>query len=185
MRRDLITSALAIVVFTRRVRPRLPAGRDGRRPGRRSRTGPTAAVKRDGKVVGSRLIGQDFRKPVLDANGKPEGGRRRQPGPGGRPALLPGATVDSHGLHADATGFTNLGPNQQGRCATCSRANIDAYLAAGAALHAGLTAREHAGRRGHQLGIRRRPAHLRGQRRDPGAPHRRGPPAPARARARS
>ena len=48
-----------LLVLTVVARPRLPAGDDRRRPGRRSTARPTAPwSRRDGKVVGSALIGQ-------------------------------------------------------------------------------------------------------------------------------
>jgi K+-transporting ATPase ATPase C chain len=105
MLRDLKSSVVAVLVFTvvcGLAYPLLvtgvgqvvfPGNADG------------SLVHRDGKVVGSKLIGQDFR-------GKPEYFQSR-----------PSATKYS----ADATFFNNLGPNQRD-LADQLRENADAYL---------------------------------------------------------
>ena len=72
MRRDLITSVIAIVVLTVLFGLIYPFAMTGIAqvvfPGRAN----GSLITRNGKVVGSRLIAQDFRKPVIGKNGKPE-----------------------------------------------------------------------------------------------------------------
>ena len=154
MRRDVITSALAVLVFTRRVRRRLPAGHDRGRPGR--------------------VPGQGRRQPRR--TGRP--GRRLE--------------ADRPGLHRPASrdGYFQTAPVghrlqrrrhllQQPRArttpssATLIESSLDDVPRARAALQPRPTARGRARRRGHHLGLGRRPAHLPGQRPHPGPPDRR------------
>ncbi|HEY8768986.1 MAG TPA: potassium-transporting ATPase subunit C, partial [Thermoleophilaceae bacterium] len=72
MRRDLVTSALAILVFTVVLGLAYPLATTGVSQLLFPNKADGSQVKRDGKVVGSRLIGQDFQKPVLGADGKPK-----------------------------------------------------------------------------------------------------------------
>jgi potassium-transporting ATPase KdpC subunit len=69
-------------------------------------------VKVDGKLVGSKLIGQQFSKPVIGANGKPkldeEGNPVTEPDPRYFQSR-PSATVPAG--NAAASTFSNLGPN--------------------------------------------------------------------------
>jgi potassium-transporting ATPase KdpC subunit len=69
-------------------------------------------VKRDGKTVGSSLIGQSFQKPVLDRAGKPkvdaDGNAVTEPDPR---YLQPRPSAT--GYSADATYFANRGPNSK------------------------------------------------------------------------
>ncbi|MGZ6993417.1 MAG: potassium-transporting ATPase subunit C, partial [Ilumatobacteraceae bacterium] len=72
MRRDLITSVIAIVVFTVLFGLIYPFAMTGIAqvifPGRAN----GSLITRNGQVVGSRLIAQPFAKPVIGTNGKPE-----------------------------------------------------------------------------------------------------------------
>lgn len=106
MRRDLLTGAIAVVVLTLVLGVVYPLAITGISqlvfPGRAN----GSKVSVDGRVVGSSLIGQDFR---------------------GRPAYFqsrPSAT----GYSGDVTYFSNLGPNSiEARDAV--RRNLAAYLA--------------------------------------------------------
>ena len=69
-------------------------------------------VKRDGKTVGSRLIGQDFRKPVLDRKGKPKEDADGNPVLTADPRWFQERPSQSD-YAADATFFANLGPNNK------------------------------------------------------------------------
>jgi potassium-transporting ATPase KdpC subunit len=120
MRRELISSALAVAVLTLLlglVYPLVVTGVSqvafhGRANGER--------ITRDRKLVGSKLIGQDFR------------GQRRyfQARP---------STASSY--DAAGSGFTNLGPNSRKARETYA-ASLRAYLALERPFDAGLSARE-------------------------------------------
>ena len=127
MRRDLISSALAVVAITAVFGLGYPllvtglaqVGFHGRANG--------SKIERDGKLVGSRLLAQDFRKPVLDANGKPKVDKD------GNPVLAPDARYfqarpsTATNYNAAATAFTNLGPNSKDARDTF-KANLQGYL---------------------------------------------------------
>ena len=99
-------------------------------------------IERDGEVVGSRLIGQDF---------------------AGRPRYFqsrPSATEYS----ANVTFFNNLGPNNR-ELSELFADNRAAYLDRERPFSGDVPVDAVT-----DLGLRRRPAHLRGQRAHPGAP---------------
>jgi K+-transporting ATPase ATPase C chain len=105
MKRDLISSALAVVVFTALFGLAYPLLTTGAAqalfPGRAD----GSQLERGGKVVGSRLIGQDF-------GGKPRYFQSR-----------PSVT----GYSGDVTFFNNLGPNNA-ELRDLFAKNLDAYL---------------------------------------------------------
>lgn len=105
MRRDLITSALAVVVFTVLLGLAYPLLTTGAAQLLFPSKADGSKIERAGKVVGSRLIGQDF-------GGKPRYFQSR-----------PSVTDYS----ANATFFNNLGPNSKDLKALFDE-NIAAYL---------------------------------------------------------
>jgi K+-transporting ATPase ATPase C chain len=127
MRRDLITSVLAIVAITVVFGLAYPLVVTGVSqvafPGKAN----GSKIERNGKLVGSRLLAQDFRKPVLDANGKPKKDKD------GNPVLTPDTRYfqprpsTATGYNPSATAFTNLGPNSKDARDTF-KANLDGYL---------------------------------------------------------
>jgi potassium-transporting ATPase KdpC subunit len=118
MRRDLINAFIAVIVFTALcgfVYPMFITGVSqvvfkGKADG--------SLIKRDGQIVGSAIIGQQFYAPVIGRNGKPEtvkgvavmapDPRYFQTRPSGEGApYVTGGTADN----AAGTEFSNAGPN--------------------------------------------------------------------------
>jgi potassium-transporting ATPase KdpC subunit len=139
MRRDIVTAGIAIIAFTILlgiVYPLLitgvsqvafPGNADGQK------------VYVDGKLVGSRIIGQSFRRPVLDKNGKPqeeEGEALTEADPRyfqSRPSATEGGAYN-----AAASTFSNRGPNDEVTKEE-DEANIKEYLELNKPYDAGLT----------------------------------------------
>lgn len=112
MRRDIVTSIISIVLFTLLLGILYPVVIEG--VGQLAFPGSANGQKiyRDGKLVGSKLIGQAFEVPVIGRNGKPEEKE-------GKPVLeadpryfqsRPSATEPTP-YNAAASTFSNLGPN--------------------------------------------------------------------------
>jgi potassium-transporting ATPase KdpC subunit len=112
MRKDITTSVIAIVAFTVVLGVGYPLAVTGISQVAFPNKSDGSQLKRDGKVVGSTLIGQDFRKPVLGPNGKPkqdaDGNDVLEPDPRYFQSR-PSAT----GYTPDVTYFGNLGPNSK------------------------------------------------------------------------
>lgn len=127
MRRDVIGSVVAIVVLTIGLGLVYPLVMTGVAQVAFKGQANGSQVERNGKVVGSSLIGQDFRKPVLDANGQPKMDKDGNPVLEADPAWFQSRPSQS-GYSANVTFFSNLGPNQKD-LADQVKANLDAYLA--------------------------------------------------------
>jgi potassium-transporting ATPase KdpC subunit len=126
MRRDLLNSILAIVVFTVVFGLAYPLLTTGVAQVLWPNKADGSQVERDGKVVGSRLIGQDFQRPVLDENGRPREDEEGNPVLEADPRYFqsrPSAT----GYSANVTFFNNLGPNNK-ELSDLFRDNLAAYL---------------------------------------------------------
>jgi K+-transporting ATPase ATPase C chain len=111
MRRDLLTSALAIVVFTVLLGLAYPLAMTGISQVLFPNKADGSQIERDGQVVGSRLIGQDFQRPVLNKRGKPKVDADGNPVLEADPRYFqsrPSVT----GYAPNVTYFNNLGPNQ-------------------------------------------------------------------------
>lgn len=128
MRRDLLTSALAVLVLTVVLGIAYPLAITGISqvvfPGKAN--GSKLSV--NGEVVGSSLIGQSFSKPVIGKNGRPvldEEGEEVLAPDKGYFQPRPSAT----GYSGDATYFSNLGPSS-----VEAREAVREYLAAYVAL---------------------------------------------------
>jgi K+-transporting ATPase ATPase C chain len=127
MRRDLISSVIAIVVITVLCGLAYPLFVTGISQVAFPGNSNGEKIKVDGKLVGSKIIAQDFRVPVLDANGKPEMDKD------GNPILTPDkkyfqprpSTVTNY--NAAGSAFTNLGPNSSDTRDTF-KASLDSYL---------------------------------------------------------
>jgi potassium-transporting ATPase KdpC subunit len=118
MRRDLITSVIAIVVLTILLGLVYPLAMTGIGQVAFNHKANGSLVKENGRVVGSTLIAQDFKH-------KP---RYFQPRP----------STATH-YAADASAFTNLGPNSKDARNTF-RASLKSYLALERPYDPGLTA---------------------------------------------
>jgi K+-transporting ATPase ATPase C chain len=126
--RDTITAILAVIVFaillglvyplvvTGVSQVAFPGNADGQQ------------IHLDGKVVGSKIIGQSFASPVLGKNGKPEekeGELVTEPDPRyfqSRPSATEGGAYN-----AAASTFSNHGPNSV-KTKEADEENIKAYL---------------------------------------------------------
>jgi K+-transporting ATPase ATPase C chain len=139
MRRDLISSLLAILAITVVFGLGYPLVVTGISQVAFHGRANGSKIERDGKLVGSRLLAQDFRKPVLDANGKPKVDKD------GNPVLTPDTRYfqprpsTATNYNPAATAFTNLGPNSKDARDTF-KANLAGYLALERRYDPGLTA---------------------------------------------
>jgi potassium-transporting ATPase KdpC subunit len=139
MKRDIITSAIGIVVLTLvfgilyplvvtgAVQVAFPGNANGQQ------------VHVNGKLVGSKLIGQNFADQTVK-NGKPQVDKNGNPVTNPDPKYFqtrPSATVPPD--NAAATTFSNLGPNNVATEQAIS-SNIQAYLALEKPYNPGLTA---------------------------------------------
>jgi potassium-transporting ATPase KdpC subunit len=126
MRRDLITSALAILVFTVLLGLAYPLATTGLAQVLWPNKSDGSVIERDGKVVGSHLIGQDFRRPVKGPDGKDKVDADGNPVLEADPRYFqsrPSVT----GYNPAATFFNNLGPNSKDLKALFEE-NLAAYL---------------------------------------------------------
>ncbi len=117
MRRDLISSALAVLVLTLLLGVAYPLATTGVAQVLWPNKADGSQIERDGRTVGSRLIGQDF-------TGKPRYFQSR-----------PSAT----GYSADVTYFNNLGPNNR-ELRDLFAKNLAGYLARERRYNPGLVA---------------------------------------------
>src|SRR5882724_4294757 len=72
MRRDIVTSVIAIIVLTVLLGLVYPLVITGVSQVAFPNNADGQKVYVDGKLVGSKIIGQSFKRPVLDKNGKPK-----------------------------------------------------------------------------------------------------------------
>jgi potassium-transporting ATPase KdpC subunit len=140
MRRDIVTSIIAIVVFTILlgvVYPLLITGvAQVAFPG--NANGQKVYV--NGRLVGSKIIGQSFASPVIEKNGKPKEEEEElvtEPDPRyfqSRPSATEGGAYN-----AAASTFSNRGPNDKAT-EEADAENIKAYLELEKPYAPGLTA---------------------------------------------
>jgi potassium-transporting ATPase KdpC subunit len=114
MRRDIVTSAIAIVVLTVLLGIVYPLVITGVSQVAFPGNSGGQKVYVNGKLVGSKIIGQSFRRPVLEKNGTPkeeEGELVTAPDPRyfqSRPSATEGGAYN-----AAASTFSNRGPNDK------------------------------------------------------------------------
>jgi K+-transporting ATPase ATPase C chain len=111
MKKNLVTSAIAVLAFTVLLGVAYPLAMTGISQVAFPNKADGSPIKVDGKVVGSRLLAQAYQLPVLDSDGRPkkdsDGNPVTQPDPKyfqPRPSQT--------GYNANGTFFSNRGPNQ-------------------------------------------------------------------------
>jgi K+-transporting ATPase ATPase C chain len=138
MRRELFTSAIAIVAFTVLFGLAYPLVVTGIGQVAFHDKANGSLIKVNGKVVGSRLIAQDFRRQAIGKNGKPAVDKDGNPIMVAVPRYFQERpSITSYA--ADATAFSNLGPNAKAARAAF-KANLASYLQLERRYDPGLTA---------------------------------------------
>jgi potassium-transporting ATPase KdpC subunit len=138
MRRELVTSVIAVVAFTIILGLAYPLLMTGVAQVAFPNKADGSQIKVGGKVVGSKLIAQDFRKPVLGPNGKPKTDKDGNPVMVADPRYFQSRPSQTN-YSPSATFFSNLGPNSTDARDEV-KANIASYLALERRYDRGLTA---------------------------------------------
>ena len=141
MRKDIISSALGDPRPDAAVRGPVPARRSPASARSPSPATPTARRSTcNGKLVGSKIIGQAVHRPGDQQERQAAARQERQPGHHARPALLPDPPVGDGARRTTppAPTFSNLGPNNIATEQAIA-ANIQAYLALEKPYDPGLT----------------------------------------------
>ncbi len=128
MKRDIVTSVIGIIVFTILLGLVYPLAITGISqvvfPGNAN----GQQIKVNGRLVGSKIIGQSFASPVIGKNGKPEEKEEElvtEPDPRyfqSRPSATEGGAYN-----AAASTFSNRGPNSV-KTREANEENVKAYL---------------------------------------------------------
>jgi K+-transporting ATPase ATPase C chain len=128
MKRDIVTSSIGIVVFTILLGLVYPLAITGIGQVAFPGNANGQQIHLDGRLVGSRIIGQNFGTPVLEKSGKPKevkGAVVTEPDPRyfqSRPSATEGGAYN-----AAASTFSNHGPNSR-LTEEADAENIKAYL---------------------------------------------------------
>jgi potassium-transporting ATPase KdpC subunit len=128
MKRDIVTSVIGIILFTVLLGLVYPLAITGVSQVAFSGDANGQQIHLDGKLVGSKIIGQSFAKPVIGKNGNPEekeGELVTEPDPRyfqSRPSATEGGADN-----AAASTFSNHGPNSV-KTKEANEENIKAYL---------------------------------------------------------
>jgi K+-transporting ATPase ATPase C chain len=128
VRRDIVTSAIGILVFTLLLGIIYPLFITGVGQAVFPGNANGQQVKVGGKLVGSKLIGQNFGTPVLEKNGKPKeekGAIITEPDP--RYFQTRPSATEGGAYNAAASTFSNKGPNSV-KTREADEENIKAYL---------------------------------------------------------
>jgi potassium-transporting ATPase KdpC subunit len=139
MKRDIITSAIGIILFTVLLGLVYPLAITGISQVAFPGDANGQQIHLDGKLVGSKLIGQNFGTPVLEKGGKPKevkGAVVTEANPRyfqSRPSATEGGAYN-----AAASTFSNKGPNSV-KTREANEENIKAYLELNKPYDPGLT----------------------------------------------
>jgi K+-transporting ATPase ATPase C chain len=128
MRRDIITSAIAMLALTLLLGIAYPLLITGVAQVTFPGNANGQQIKQNGRLIGSKIVGQNFGRPVLERNGKP---KEEKGAVVTEPVLAyfqsrPSAT-EGGAYNAEASTFSNRGPNST-RTAEADAENIKAYL---------------------------------------------------------
>jgi potassium-transporting ATPase KdpC subunit len=128
MKRDIVTSAIAMVVFTVLLGIVYPLAITG--IGQVAFPGDANGqqIHLDGKLVGSKIIGQSFAAPVIGKNGKPEEKKKEiVTEPDKRYFQSRPSATEGGPYNAAASTFSNRGPNGK-NTEEADAENLKAYL---------------------------------------------------------
>jgi K+-transporting ATPase ATPase C chain len=140
MRRDIVTSIIAIIVFTVLLGVAYPLFITGVSQVAFPGNANGQKVYVNGKLVGSKIVGQSFASPVIGKNGKPEEKEEElvtEPDPRyfqSRPSATEGGAYN-----AAASTFSNRGPNDRAT-EEADAENLKAYVELNKPYDPGLTA---------------------------------------------
>ena len=133
MRRDLITAATAMLVLTLLLGIAYPLLITGVGQVAFPGNANGQQIKVNGKLIGSKIIGQSFSAPVLEKNGEPkEEEEELVTEPVARYFQSRPSATEGGAYNAAASSFSNRGPNST-RTAEADAENIKAYLELNAA----------------------------------------------------
>jgi len=128
MRRDIVTSVIGIIVFTALLGIVYPLAITGVSQVAFPGDSNGQQIHLDGKLVGSKLIGQNFSSPVIGKNGKPEEKEGELvTGPDLRYFQTRPSATEGGADNAAASTFSNHGPNSV-KTKEADDENIKAYL---------------------------------------------------------
>ncbi len=128
MKRDIVTSVIGMIVFTILLGLAYPLAITGISQVAFPGNANGQQIKVNGKVVGSKIIGQSFASPVIGKNGKPEE-KEEELVTAANPRYFqsrPSAT-EGGAYNAAASTFSNRGPNSV-KTKEADEENIKAYL---------------------------------------------------------
>jgi potassium-transporting ATPase KdpC subunit len=140
MRRDVVTSIIAIIVFTILLGVVYPLVITGVSQVAFPGNANGQKIYVNGKLVGSKIIGQSFKAPVIAKNGKPEE-KEEERVTEADPSYFqsrPSAT-EGGAYNAAASTFSNRGPNDKAT-EEADAENLKEYLELNRPYDAGLTA---------------------------------------------
>jgi K+-transporting ATPase ATPase C chain len=128
MKRDIISSAIGIVVLTLLIGLAYPFAIEGISQVAFPGNANGQQIRVHGKLIGSKIIGQQFKVPVIGANGKPEE-KEEEPVLQADPRYFqsrPSAT-EGGAYNAAFSSFSNHGPNSK-LTKEANEENIKEYL---------------------------------------------------------
>jgi K+-transporting ATPase ATPase C chain len=126
MRKDITTTAISLLVLTALLGLAYPLATTGVAKALWPNKSEGSQITLHGRVVGSRMLGQDFSRPVIGRDGKPEKDSDGNPVVAADPRYFQ-SRPSADAYNPAGTFFNNLGPNSKA-LATLLRANMKAYL---------------------------------------------------------